>query len=223
MHYREFFHHFFEFCIKTSLYHPENWHCPNPVAALPTYLTKNGSITYLTENDVEAQLKVLTPYPSMFVAVAIMIYAGLRRSEVLWLNRDALAADLSFLSVVNRIDENDIENSLKTGERAVTILTPLRLILKEYLATLQVPWLVTSSKGTRWNGDAFGKKLHEINEEAGLKWNCLHFRHTYATQRAGEGWPLFRIAKEMGNSAAVVEQYYAAYVRPAALAHDSRA
>lgn len=42
---------------------------------------------------------------------------------------------------------------------------------------------------------------------------CLHFRHTYATQRAAEGWPLFRIAREMGNSVAVVEEYYAGYIR----------
>jgi hypothetical protein len=41
----------------------------------------------------------------------------------------------------------------------------------------------------------------------------LEYRHTYATQRAGEGWTLFRIAKEMGNSVAIVEQYYAAYIR----------
>jgi hypothetical protein len=42
----------------------------------------------------------------------------------------------------------------------------------------------------------------------------LHFRHTYATRRAADGWPLFRIAKELGNSVAVVEEYYAGYVRP---------
>jgi hypothetical protein len=42
--------------------------------------------------------------------------------------------------------------------------------------------------------------------ERGLRWACLPFRHTFATQRAADGWTLFRIAKEMGNSVAVVEE-----------------
>ena len=63
-----------------------------------------------------------------------MIYAGLRRAEALWLTRDSIARDLSILSVLNRIDDdNDIESTLKTGERPVTILPPLRRILEEYL------------------------------------------------------------------------------------------
>ena len=75
-------------------------------------------------------------------------------------------------------------------------------------------WLVSTPKGKRWRGDSFGKELKKINTAARLPWTCLHFRHTYATQRATEGWPLFRIAREMGNSVAVVEEYYAGYIRP---------
>lgn len=66
------------------------------------------------------------------------------------------------------------------------------------------------SKGTRWAGNEFSKKLREINKAAGLKWTCLHYHHTYATQRAADGWSLFRIAKEMGNRVSIVEEYYAA-------------
>jgi len=214
-HYREFFHHFFEFCIKSGLYRPENWHCPNPVAALPTYLEKNRRIVYLTPEDVEAQLKVLQPHPDLHIAAAVMIYAGLRRAEALWLTRDAFAPDLSFLSVVNRVDEEtDIESSLKTGERAVTILPPLRRLLETCLPTLRRRWLVPSPRGGPWNGDAFAKKLRKVNGKAGLPWTCLHFRHAYATQRAAQGWSLLRIATELGNSVAVVAEYYAAYMRP---------
>ena len=58
-HYREFFHHFFQHCIKFGHYRPENFHCPNPIAALPSYLSKNRRIVFLSEEDVEKQLAVL--------------------------------------------------------------------------------------------------------------------------------------------------------------------
>ena len=52
----------------------------------------------------------------MHLAVAIMIFAGLRRAETLWLAPSHIASDRSYLSVVNRVDpDEDIESSLKTG------------------------------------------------------------------------------------------------------------
>jgi len=154
--------------------------------------------------------------PALKIAVALMTYAGLRRAEMLWLTPDAISKDVSFLSLVNRLDEDrDIESSLKTGDRAATILPPLRQLLVNYLQQPRGRWVIPSPKGMRWDGSGFAKKLREINRAAGLKWTCLHYRHTYATQRAAEGWSLFRIAKEMGNSVAVVEEYYAGFIRPA--------
>lgn len=213
-HYREMFHHLFEYCLKFGLYQPTNWHYPNPIAALPSYLVRNQRIVFLTEAQVEEQLKVLEPFPEMRVAAAIMIYAGLRRAEMIWLTRDSIAKDLSFLSVINQADEEGVESSLKTGERAVTILPPLRAILEPHLKDLKSKWVVPFQGKRRWDGNALGRKLRLTNKDAGLDWNCLHFRHTYATQRARDGWSLFRIAKEMGNSVAVVEQYYAGFIRP---------
>lgn len=142
---------------------------------------------------------------------------------MLWLTRDSIAKDFSFLSVVNQVDgESDLESSLKTGARAVTLPPALKTILQEYLPSLNCRWIVSSRTANRWNGDPFGKRLRAINQKAGLDWTCLHYRHTFATNRAAEGWPLFRIAKEMGNSAAVVEEYYAAYARPTEITLPSR-
>jgi integrase len=214
-HYREFFHHFFEFCMKFDFYQPTNWHRPNPIAALPSYVSRNRRIVFLTHQQVQEQLRVLQDFPKLQIAVAIMIYAGLRRAETLWLTRDAISNDVSFLSIVNRIDDHRaIESSLKTGDRSVTILPPLKALIDEYLPRVRGKWLVPSSTGEQWDGNAFAKKLRALNHAAGLAWTCLHYRHTYATQRAAEGWPLFRIAREMGNSVSVVEQYYAGFIRP---------
>ena len=214
-HYRELFHHFFEFCMKFDFYQPTNWHSPNPIAALASYMSRNRRIVFLTHEQVDRQLEVLRDSPSIQVAVALMIYAGLRRAETMWLTRDAISNDCSYLSIVNRADEDrDTESSLKTGNRAVTILPPLKSVLASYCTRLRGKWLVPSLKGAQWEGDAFAKKLRTLNRAAGIEWTCLHYRHTYATQRAAGGWPLFRIAREMGNSVAVVEEYYAGFICP---------
>lgn len=214
-HYREAFHHFFEFCLKFDLYIPTNWHRPNPIAALPSYVTRNKHIVFLSAAEVDDQLARLECDPAMQMAARIMIHAGLRRSETLWLTKDAIASDFSFLSVrYHRDADTDIESTLKTGERTVTILPPLRDALREYVSTLKSQWIVPNKKGARWRPDDFSGRLRTLNQGFGLPWTCLAFRHTYATQRAAEGWSLFRIAKEMGNSVAVVEEYYAGYIRP---------
>ncbi len=214
-HYREVFHHFFEFCLKFGFYQPVNSHCPNPVGALPSYVSRNRRIVFLAAEQIEEQLRVLEPHPNLRIAAALMIYAGLRRAETLWLRREALSPDLAYLSIVNQLDQDvDIESSLKTGERTVTIPPLLKDLLTAHLSTLKSKWIAPSPSNERWDGDSFGKKLRKTNEASGLKWTSLHYRHTYATHRAAEGWTLFRLAKEMGNSVAVVEEYYAGYLRP---------
>jgi integrase len=166
-------------------------------------------------NQVEEQLRVLKDAPKLQIAVAIMIHAGLRRAETLWLTPGALAEDISYISVVNRLDdEREVESSLKTGDRTVTILPALKTMLEKYLQHHRGKWLAPSSKQSQWEGNGFAKQLRRLNKAAGLRWTCLHYRHTYATRRAAEGWPLFRIAREMGNSVSVVEEYYAGFIRP---------
>jgi integrase len=214
-HYRETFHHLFEFAMMRNLLLATNFRYPNPMAALPSYTPVNLVIRFLNEAEKENLYRVLAPHPSLNAAAHLMIEAGLRRAEALWLPRHALASDLSYMSIVNQTDpDSDEVGSLKTGSRPVTILPPLREFLRGYLPTLTGEWLVPSPTGKQWIGDNFGDAHRETLRARGLDFTCLHYRHTYATDRAREGWSLFRIAKEMGNSVAVVEKYYAAFVRP---------
>ena len=214
-HHRETFHNLFEFAMKYNFFTPTNFRYPNPMSALPSYYERNRRITFLTTAEVESLLSILEPFPSVRIAVALMAYGGLRRAEALWLTRSCISPDLRFFSVVNkRDDEQDIESSLKTGQRPVPIVPALKPILEKYLATLQGDWLVPSPTGLQWNGDNFGDKHREILRANDLPHTCLIYRHTFATSRAAEGWPLFKIAKAMGNSVAVCEEYYAAYVQP---------
>jgi hypothetical protein len=214
-HYRETFHHVFEFAMKNNHFVPLNFRYPNPMAALPSYLPTNMVIRFLDQHEKESLYQILAPQPSLLAAAHLMIEGGLRRAEALWLPRKALAPDLSYMSILNQLDrETDLVGSLKTGSRAVTILPGLSAFLEVYLPTLTGEWLVPSPTGKLWIGDNFGDAHRGALRAHGLDYTCLHYRHTYATERARAGWSLFRIAKEMGNSAAVVEKYYAAFVNP---------
>jgi len=217
-HYRELFHHFFEFLLKRHMIEPRSWHTPNIMASLPSYWEKNTVITYMSSEEIVEQLDALQSKPVIRMAVLLMIEAGLRRSEALWLTKDSVSAKLDYLSVVNRTDDQDIESSLKTGARAVTILPALREELEKYLPTIEGPWLFPSPNGKRWHKDNFSADLRDLNGSKGLHWSALIYRHTYATRRAlVDGWGGVRIAREMGNSIQMVNKYYAGFIRPDAL------
>jgi integrase len=109
-------------------------------------------------------------------------------------------------------DAKDLESTLKPGERGVPILPPLKALLESYLPSLKSDSVVPSPRGMQWDGDNFGDRHRTILRNNHLEWTCLIYRHTFATKRAAEGWSLFRIAKVMGNSVAVCEQHYAAYI-----------
>lgn len=160
----------------------------------------------------------------------LMVHAGLRRAEALWLTRDSVK-DMSYLSVVTRYDaenDEDDEDGLEIGAlktegstRTVTILPPLRKFLEQYLPTLKGDWLVPNpwKEGERWEPDNFSAALRKLNARNGLKWSSLHFRHTYATCRCAEGWPVFDLASEMGTSIAMIQRHYAGFIKPAMLQH----
>jgi len=220
-HYREVFHHFFEVLLKHGKIEPFSFHTPNPMASLPSYLEKGGNhIVFLRPGDKVKQANALESTPSLHAAYMLMSEAGLRRSEVLWLRRDAIASDLSFLSVTNQEDpEHDRVSTLKTfnSKRPVTILPPLKAFLEKYLSMLKGEWIVPSPSGKRWNADNFSAALRRVNSMSKLEWSAMHYRHTYATERAGEGWTTFDLAHEMGTSIAMIQSHYAAFVKPSRL------
>jgi integrase len=168
-HYRETFHHLFEHAMKCNYFIPTNFRYPNPMFALPSYLSKNEVIRFLSEKEKENLYALLAPHPSLLAGTRLMVEAGLRRAEALWLTRRAISNDLSYMSIVNQADpESDLESSLKTGSRPVTILPPLREFLKGYLPSLAGDWLVPSPTGKQWHGDNFGDAHRGVLRPAGL-------------------------------------------------------
>ncbi len=94
----EVLHHFAEVLLKIGMMEPGHFHCPNPIAALPSYMAKGKQrIIFLRPGQVDEQLATVSLHPALRAGVMIMIEAGLRRSEALWLTRDALPlTSLSF-------------------------------------------------------------------------------------------------------------------------------
>ena len=58
--------------------------------------------------------------------------------------------------------------------------------------------------------DNFSQDLRAVNQEAGLSWACLIYRHTFGSQLAMKGESLYKIATLMGNSPEICRRYYAA-------------
>ncbi len=224
-HYRELFHNLFEVALADGLIHATNIHSPNPMAALPSYAVRyRKPIVFLDPAQVQTQFDLLAGSPSMQAGVALMIHAGLRRAETLWLKRECICGDLEFLSVRTQCDlesgdeDGPVVGGVKTegSTRPVSILPPLRSFLERYLQTLAGEWLVPDPRrGGRWDKDNFSSELRKFNRKHGLPWTCLHYRHTFATNRCAEGWNVWDLAREMGTGLDMLQKHYAAFVRPA--------
>ncbi len=219
-HYRELFVHLFNFALRREYLIPTNFAFPNAMTGLPSWHESSREIVYLEPDQIDKQLEILKPHPVIRMAVAVMVYAGPRRSEALWLERKSIRETEGerFFSI-RKIRDGASEQSLKTkgSSRPVTILPDLAPILDAYLPTLESSWLIPSPTGKRWDKDHFSQALAEINNQHGLPWSCMHYRHTYATLRAAAGCSVFGLACEMGTSVAMIVKHYAAFFRPSAL------
>lgn len=60
----------------------------NPAATVDRYKEPAPEIRHLTLAQIDEQLTALAHYPQIQTMVATLIYAGLRRAELLWLTRD---------------------------------------------------------------------------------------------------------------------------------------
>jgi len=231
-HYRELFHNLFEVALADGLLAPINYHSPNPMSALPSYSARRRKpIIFLKPEDITRQFEVLRDCPPMLAAAQLMIHAGLRRAEALWLTKDCFH-NLEYLSVRTQYDTESGDDAEQNGEpreagslktegstRPVSILPPLRTFLEGYLPTLEGDWIVPNpwKPGRRWEKGNFSSALRKLNSKQDLVWNCLHYRHTFATARCGEGWNVWDLANEMGTSVAMIQKHYAAFLQPARL------
>lgn len=211
--YREILQRMFNHAIQLHGYNCPDARYRNPIEAVKRFKESAPVITYLKLEEIPEQLDAVSCNADMHAAVAIMIYAGLRRSEVFWLTDDDV--DLKKKLIQVRAKSFDGRSwQPKTGkDRVVPISRDLNAILEDYVSNRSKkkgPWFVPGPDRGFWDPDNFSRDLAALNSKAGLSWSSLDYRHTFGSQLAQRGITLYKISEMMGNSPEICRRHYAA-------------
>jgi integrase len=211
---RETLHDMYEFAIRVHEFVSPDPRYPNPVKAVPRKRLPAPNIRFLQVDDISVQLGALTRYPILRVAVATMIYAGLRRGEIVWLAKDDVDLDARLIRIRPKTDgEAYWEPKTKTN-RVVPISDALNQILLDYPSPAGSRWYFPApkQKKERWDEDNLSRMLRMVNGRKKLPWTCLEFRHTFGSHLAMNNVSLYKIATLMGNSPEICRRHYAALI-----------
>ena len=209
---REVLHRMFAYALKEKGYRGDDGTRFNPVDNVERRKENAPNIRFLNLNEIMEQLYVLKNHSTLEAIVATLIYAGLRRSEALWLTVDDVDLRQRLIYVRARNVDGEYWQPKTKRNRVVPISSALLEILSGYSPRREQPWCFPSPKGKRWDPDNFSEKLRKINREQGLEWSCLDFRHTFGSHLAQKGESLYKIAELMGNSPEICRKHYAALV-----------
>ncbi|HZZ42747.1 MAG TPA: tyrosine-type recombinase/integrase [Tepidisphaeraceae bacterium] len=195
----------------------------NPATAVTKYKESAPDIRFLTLKQVDTQLEVLTEDVQLQSMVATLIYAGLRREELLWLTPEDLDLSSGKYGMIRihakTIDGQSWQPKTKRN-RAVPVSSQLRLYLDKWrLKHPSGTWLFPSPDGKHWDPDNFSSDVRAANQKAKLPWGCLDFRHTFGSTLAQRGVSLYHISAMMGNSPEICRRHYAALI-PEALSES---
>jgi integrase len=188
----------------------------NPAAKVRPYKEQAPEIRFLTLKQIDEQLEALRFKPHLQTMVAVLIYAGLRREELLWLTVDDI--DLHRRNGGHgllRIRAKTIDGRYWQPKTKRNRAVPISRSLREYLSRWTVRasdhgWFFPSPDGTWWDPDNFSADLRDANHAECLPWSCLDFRHTLGSLLAQRGVSLYKIATLMGNSPEICRRHYAA-------------
>lgn len=190
----------------------------NPAAKVARYRENAWTISYLTLPQIDEQLKALEGKPQLRAMVAMLIYAGLRREELLWLtaadvDTDPAEGKVSMIRVQAKTIGGNSWQSKTRVNRAIPISSALAAVLKGYEPRKSDDgWFFPSPTGTWWHPDNFAADLRKANRAVGLDWTCLDYRHTFGSQLAQRGGSLYKISTLMGNSPEICRRHYAALI-----------
>ncbi len=195
----------------------------NPAVDLERYRERAPQIRYLQLPEIQTQLETLDEYGQLQAMVAVLIYAGLRREELVWLtadNVDLQAGTRGMIRIQAKTVQGETWQPKTRVNRAVPISSDLRPYLDRYSRRpAHGDWYFPSPKAVRWDPDNFSRHLRQANLKAGLTWSCLDYRHTFGSRLAQNGVSLYKIATLMGNSPEICRRHYAA-LTPASMSKD---
>ena len=166
----------------------------NPANRVERRKQSASEIRFLTLEQVDEQLTVLRENIRLQTTVAMYIYAGLRREELLWLADKDIDLNVGKFGVI-RVQSKTINGTFwepKTKKnRAVPISSTLRQYLDHYESNQTIgQWYFPSPKGTRWDPDNFYHYLKEANKKAGFvylqrMWDTLLVTNTSLEDMSG--------------------------------------
>jgi integrase len=209
---REVLHVMFNYAIRQHGFRASDRRYPNPVAAVRPRKLDERQIRFLSLAQIDEQLEVLADEPVLQTMVAVLIYAGLRREEVIWLTREDVDLEAGMIRVWKKTVNGETWRPKTRRNRRIPISSALLRYLNAYVPPGESPWYFPSKRGLRWDPDNFSHDLRAINRAHNLVWSCLDFRHTFGSQLAQKGESLFKIAELMGNSPEICRRHYAALI-----------
>lgn len=181
----------------------------NPVSFVRRRREPAPRIVFLELHEQEVLLEGLSSHPQLRAMVAMLIFAGLRRAEALWLAENDVDLDRRLIHVGAKSVAGR-QWQPKTGRnRSVPISQRLLDELARWRSPSDSVWFFPSPGGRRWHEDNFSKALKRAQEPLGTNWTCLHFRHTFGSMLARKGVSLYKIATLLGNSPEICRRHYA--------------
>jgi len=211
-HIREVLHRLFRYAAERHGYVCPDRRFRNPVDGVDRATESAPVITWLDDEQIEAQLKTLEDEPELRTLVAVYIYAGLRREEALWLTPSDVDLSRKMIHVRAKTVGGEFWQPKTKRNRSVPISKTLHIFLSKHRPPSGSLWYFLNPQGRRWDPDDLSARLREINKAAGLPWSCLDFRHTFGSHLAQKGESLYKIAELMGNSPEICRRHYAALV-----------
>jgi integrase len=188
----------------------------NPASKVERYKEPAPTIRFLSMKQIEEQLDALADNLKLQAMVATLIYAGLRREEMLWLTPDDIDWSSGTFGLI-RVRAKTVCNEFWQPKTKVNRAVPISSSLRHYLDKWKLKrgkgeWLFPNSANARYDPDNFSSDLRALNVEKGLLWTCLHYRHTFGSQLAMKGESLYKISKLLGNSPEICRRHYAALI-----------
>jgi integrase len=209
---RQILHKLFAYAMKHHGFRSRDRCYPNPVAGVDRIKESASQIRYLELDEIAAQLEAIEDSSVIHALVATYIYAGLRREEALWLTPADVDLEQRLIRIRAKTVNNEHWQPKTKRNRVVPISSQLYAILINYRWSKDSVWFFPSPNEKRWNPDNFSQDLRKLNNQAGLVWSCLDFRHTFGSQLAQKGESLYKISELMGNSPEICRKHYAALI-----------
>jgi integrase len=187
---RRFLNGFANFCVRHDLI-PKN-----PFALVPPAHVEPADPHVITPDQAANLLEdVVENFPECVAGVAILLFAGLRKSEIVRLTWDSVSLEAGYIMLSSSITKT-------RRRRVVEISANLRRILE--LAPRQDPEMVLNH--------AMLTSLRYVFRRNNIPRNAL--RHTFASAKLALTKDVMRVSEEMGNSPQIVYAHYSGLYTP---------